>query len=142
VHTSVRLGSNDEGETLIELVIAVAITGISVVAIVGGIATSILMSDIHRKQATSGAYVRDYAEAVVGHYDPSASPDYVPLAVGFTAPTGFNAAVTSVKCWKVTSGIGEFSDCTATNAVQQVTLKVASTDSRASESLVVVVRKP
>ena len=138
MHTRTRPGSNDEGETLLELLIAVAIMGIAVVAIVGGIATSILMSDIHRKQATAGAYVRNYAEAVTGHYDASASPSYLPAAVGFTAPAGFTAAVTSVQCW---NGTG-FGICSATNAVQQVTLSVASTDSRASESLVVVVRKP
>jgi len=133
-------GSNDEGETLIELIIAVAIMGIAVVAIVGGIATSILMSDVHRKQATAGASVRDYAEAVAGHYNPSATPTYLPSAVGFAAPNGFTAAVTSVKCWNDTSNV--FSDCTTANAVQQVTLSVASTDSRASESVAVVVRQP
>lgn len=140
MQTRERPGPNDQGETLIELIIAVAIMGIAVVAIVAGIATSILMSDIHRKQATAGAYVRDYAEAVAGHYDASASPTYPPSAVGFAAPTGFTATVTSVKCWNDTSGV--FSGCTAANAVQQITLCVASADSRASESLIVVVRQP
>ena len=133
-----RPGPNDEGETLIEVIMAVAIMGIAVVAIVGGIATTIFMSDVHRKEATAGAYVRNYAEAVTGHYDASASPSYLPAAVGFTAPSGFTAAVTSVQCW---NGAG-FGLCSATNAVQQVTLNVASADLRASESLVVVVRKP
>jgi Tfp pilus assembly protein PilV len=132
VPTCRRPGPNDEGETLIEVIMAVAIMGIAVVAIVGGIATTIF------KEATAGAYVRNYAEAVTGHYDASASPSYLPAAVGFTAPSGFTAAVTSVQCW---NGAG-FGLCSATNAVQQVTLNVASADLRASESLVVVVRKP
>ena len=142
--TGERRSSNDEGETLIELIIAVAIMGIAVVAIVGGIATTIVMADVHRKQASAGAYVRDYAEAVSGHYSASASPgSYAQsTAIGFVldpATTGFAATVTSVKCWdgKV------FSTCTtANNDVQQVTLAVASTDTRASESLAVVVRQP
>jgi len=135
-----RPGPNDAGETLIELIIAVAIMGVTVVAIVGGIATTIMMSDIHRKQATAGAYVRSYGEAVAGHYDASASPSYPPsAALGFAAPAGFTATVTSpVRCWNGTA----FGACTASSTVQQVTLKVASTDLRASESLVVVVRKP
>lgn len=137
MNTGAPARSMDEGETLLELVIAVAIMGIVVVALVGGIATTILMSDIHRKQATAGAYVRNYAEAVTSHYDASATPSYLPAAVGFTAPTGFEGTVTSVSCWNDTSMV--FSGCTAASAVQQVTLSVASTDSRASESLVVVV---
>jgi type II secretory pathway pseudopilin PulG len=138
MNTGAPAPSRDEGETLLELVMAVAIMGIVVVALVGGIATSILMSDIHRKQATAGAYVRNYAEAVTTHYDASATAsNYLPAAVGFTAPTGFAGTVTSVSCWNDTSMV--FGTCTTANAVQQVTLSVDSTDSRASESLVVVV---
>ena len=43
-----------------------------------------------------------------------------------------------LRCWDGTA----FGTCLASSTVQQVTLNVASTDSRASESLVVVVRKP
>lgn len=157
VHTRVPAGSDDEGESLIELIMAVAIMGITVVAIVGGIATTILMSDVHRKQATAGSYVRSYAEAVsayVASGTPASeanfeaeSPDYSPSRVGFTAPAGgFIASVTSVRCGEVDSD--GFGDCPSGSGVQQVTLNLASADSdadglrRASESLVVVVRKP
>ncbi|MDQ1740524.1 MAG: hypothetical protein QOE53_2176, partial [Pseudonocardiales bacterium] len=54
----------DRGETLLELLIALAIMSIAVVAIVGGLVAGIAMSDIHRKQSTAGAAVRDYAENV------------------------------------------------------------------------------
>ena len=144
MHSPVRPGSTDSGETLIELIIAVAIMGIAVVAIVGGMATFILMSDVHRKQASAGANVRNYAEAVAGHYSAGAAPSsYLPSAVGFVLDpaTGFTAAVTSVKCWNDTvSAFG--TTCSGSSPVQQVTLSVASDDSRASESLAVVVRQP
>ena len=149
MHTRARPGPDDKGETLIELMIAVAIMGIVVVAIVGGIATSIMMSDIHRKQATAGAYVRNYAEAVVayvavpGNFNATTSPIALQTAVaaaGFAAPTGFTPAVVLVQCWNDTGQV--FGGCAAGNTVQQVTLTVASSDTRASESLVVVVRKP
>jgi hypothetical protein len=127
------------------VIIAVAIMGIVVVALVGGIATTILMSDIHRKQATAGSYVRSYAEAVgtyvavPGNFNATTSPSALQTAVGFAAPTGFTATVTPpVRCWTGTA----FGTCLASSTAQQVTLNVASTDSRASESLVVVVRKP
>jgi type II secretory pathway pseudopilin PulG len=57
-----RLG-DERGESLLEVLIAVAIMGVAVVAIMAGLTTSVLMSDIHRKQSTAGAYVRDFAEA-------------------------------------------------------------------------------
>jgi type II secretory pathway pseudopilin PulG len=164
VHTRPRPGSSDTGETLIELIIAVAIMGITVVALVGGTATFILMSDVHRKQATAGSYVRSYAEAVqayvaAGNFDATTSPNYDASTVlppqtwkQFTAPnTGFNTPDVSVQCWddarqefpKPPAGNG----CTTSSTLQQVTLNVASADSvagqrGASESLVVVVRKP
>jgi type II secretory pathway pseudopilin PulG len=150
VHTRVRSGSNDEGETLVELVISVAILGITVVAIIGGVATSILMSDIHRKQATAGSYVRSYAEAVqtsvtAGGFNPTTTPSALQTAVGFVAPAGFTATVTPpVRCWTGAA----FGTCLDSSTVQQITLNVASADwvpggaRGASESLVVVVRKP
>lgn len=149
MHIRTPPGPNDQGETLIELIMAVAIMGIAVVAIVGGIATTILMSDIHRKQATAGAYVRSYAEAVEhyvavpGNFNATTSPIALQTAVaadGFAAPAGFTAAVVLLQCWDDTGQV--FGGCAAGNTVQQVTLSVASADSRASESLVVVVRQP
>jgi ABC-type enterobactin transport system permease subunit len=153
MHTGARSAPNDKGETLLELMLAMAIMGIAVVAIVGGIATSILMSDIHRKQATAGAYVRNYAETVVAYvaagtpasnanFLAGSSPDYSPSTVGFTAPAGgFVASVSSVWCWD--DGSKKFiSSCAAASAVQQVTLNIASSDSRVSETRLVIVRKP
>jgi type II secretory pathway pseudopilin PulG len=142
MHTGMRPGSNDDGETLIELIIAMAIMGIAVVAIVGGIATSILMSDIHRKETTAGAYVRDYAEAVQGSYAlcvGSTAPNYASTLAA--QPSGFSPPTATVKFWDGTSF--SRSACPATDlGLQQVTLTLSSTDSRASESIVVVVRKP
>ena len=152
MHAGMRPGPRDDGETLIELIIAVAIMGIAVVAIVGGIATSILMSDIHRKQTTAGAYVRNYAEAVETYLAVPANFNattstialQTAVAVSFAPPTGYKPTVISVQCWKdpvPPAQTGVFSACALDDTVQRVTLSVASTDSRASESLTVIVRK-
>ena len=90
--------------------------------------------------------MRNYAEAVEtyvavpGHFNATASASTLQTAVGFAAPAGFTAAVTSVQCWNDTTEV--FGICAAGNTVQQVALSVASTDLRASESVAVVVRKP
>lgn len=55
---------DDQGVTLIETLVAIAILGIAGVAVMAGLQMSIAASDIHRKQTTGGAYVRAYAEAV------------------------------------------------------------------------------
>ena len=144
----------DRGETLVELLVATVILGIAVVAVVGGLASSILISDVHRKQAQAGVTVRDYAEAVQaavataqGNYVacPSA-PGYGPASAAvaatvFTVPAGYTATA-SVRYWDEAGST--FGSCPAggDTGVQQVTLTVASNDGRARQSLVMVLRKP
>jgi hypothetical protein len=81
------------------------------------------------------------AYVAAGSFDTSASPDYSPSKVGFAAPAGgFVASVTSVQCWVDASQ--QFSSCTTGSSLQQVTLNIASSDSRVSETLLVIVRRP
>ncbi|MDQ1722160.1 MAG: hypothetical protein QOI26_1894 [Pseudonocardiales bacterium] len=135
----------DRGETLLELLIALSIMSIAVVAIVGGLLAGVAVSDIHRKQSTAGAAVRDYAENVekyvagTGYTSCAAPSAYAPAAVGFTAPTGYTAAAITVRYWSGTAWVA--SPCTDVG-LQQLTVQVASSDTRATERLVVVLRKP
>jgi len=55
---------DDRGETLVELMVALAIMGTAVIALVGGIGTFVQTSEIHRKQAKSQAYLREFAETL------------------------------------------------------------------------------
>jgi type II secretory pathway pseudopilin PulG len=142
--------ANDQGETLLELLIAIAIMGIAVVAIVSGIATSVLMSDVHRKESKAGFNVRDYAEAVENFvaspssgYTPCApaSPalsSYSPSRVGFTVPPNYGATASAAMSWNGTTWVA----CSADNGFQKVTLTLSSNDGRAREFLNVILRKP
>ena len=131
----------DQGETLIELVIAVMILGIAAVAITVGLTLSVKVSDIHRKETTAAATVRNYAEFLENAV---AGGGYVPgtgAYPAFTAPTGYTASVVGTKnCWNGSA----FQSCAsvADNGLQQLKLQVASNDGRATEQLVVVLRKP
>ena len=138
-----RRDGADRGESLLELLVALAIMGLAVVAVVGGLSTSIMMSDIHRKQATAGAYVRDYAEAIqsagyqtscVNYSSPSGLP---------TLPTGYTKTVVSVSSWTGSSWLSNpswQSSCSDTG-LHQVKVQVASSDGRASEQLFIFLRK-
>jgi type II secretory pathway pseudopilin PulG len=131
-----RVADRARGESLLEVVVAVTVLGIAAVAILSGMALSSKISDTHRKQATAAAYVRDYAEAIEatvagGGYTSGAYP-------AFTPGTGYQASVLSKSCWTGST----WGSCSPDNGVQQLTLQVKSNDGRASENLVVVVRKP
>jgi type II secretory pathway pseudopilin PulG len=138
---------DDRGETLLELIVAVVIMGIAVVAIVGGITTSVLLSDMHRKQATAGGAVRNYGEAVekyvasTGYVNCASSGSYAPGTVGFTAPSGYVASANPVRYWNDTSRAFSTS-CATDGGVQAVALQVRSSDNRATETLTVMIRKP
>jgi prepilin-type N-terminal cleavage/methylation domain-containing protein len=139
--------ADERGETLVEVLLAVAIMGIAAVALMAGLTTSVLMSDIHRKQATAGTAVRDYAEALQnyvadGHYvDSCASP--APYALdSFANPPGFEHSVVpgSIRYW---DGNAWQPTCTTDKGLQKLTVQVFTRDDgRASEQLVVVLRKP
>ena len=90
-----RTVAAERGETLLELLIAVVILGVVVVAVVGGFATATITSDIHRKQSTAGAYAKDYAEAIQTAVS-TASVPYTNCAntSTYASPAGFTARAT------------------------------------------------
>jgi hypothetical protein len=140
---------DDRGETLLELLIALTILGVAVVAVVGGLSAGIMLSDVHRKQATAGVAVRDYAEAIVkttaaiGGYVDCATVTTYQSPSGFSVPTGFTPSVVagSMRYW---NGTAWQASCPGTGdtGLQRLTLQVASVDGRATERLDLVVRKP
>ena len=140
---------DDSGESLLELLVAVTIMGIALVAIVGGLVTAILMSDIHRKQATAGSTLRYYAEAVEASVG-AASSAYIACATtttyasptGFSAPSGYAAQVTGVRYWNDVGRTFSSTCPSPDGGVQKVSLRVGSSDGRASETVDIVIRKP
>jgi Tfp pilus assembly protein PilV len=81
----------EAGSSLIEVLIAVLILGITVSALVGGVISSILTSRIHRDDATGDTVIRSYAEqieaAVVTQCATSST-----YTIGYTPPSFFTAA--------------------------------------------------
>ena len=58
------LGGAEQGETLIEVMITVAILGVSMVAILAALWTTMRVGDQNRKASTADLVLRDYAETL------------------------------------------------------------------------------
>lgn len=134
---------DQRGASLVELLIAMTILGIAVIAIVSGLATAVVVSDTNRRQTEAAVAARSYAEAVNGTYVPCATTTtstYVSPA-GFALPAGYTKSVTQVRYWN--SATNTFTSiCGADSGLQKVRLRVASDDGRASSAIDVILRKP
>jgi Tfp pilus assembly protein PilV len=136
----------DQGETLIELLIAIAILGVCVVAIGSGIAGAVMVSGLHRDQADATRILHNYVETLeAAPYDACTSSHQATYTLA--TQSGFAAPVLTVAYWDgsnfVAYGAGT-SPC-ASNAdtgLQRVTISLSNTDSRVSQSLSIVLRNP
>jgi prepilin-type N-terminal cleavage/methylation domain-containing protein len=138
----------ERGDTLIELLVAVAILGIAGTAVMGGFASSIVLSTVHRKLATTASDSRNFAELLDTAIDSKAIA-YTPCAAAaaYSSPPGFTAGanntphVTAVAYWNGTSFVGS---CPAggDQGLQQVSVSVTNTDTRAISRSQVIIRKP
>lgn len=118
--SSTRIGS-EAGASLIEVLVAVTIMGVIFVAVLGGLTTAILASDMHRKQATAETLLRSFAETVKGgtydadcDYSAPVDPDYPH----------------SITCEEESPGL------------QRIELEVKSSDERAIETVEILKRDP
>ena len=130
----------EEGLSLVELLVAVAILGIAFVTILGGMGTAVLISDVHRKQATAGTALREYAEAVEAAAYQECSAGNQPV-YPYTPPAGFTASMGTVDVWNGNTPAG-FVACSANDrGLQRMRLTVASDDGRATETVQVLKRR-
>jgi Tfp pilus assembly protein PilV len=120
------------GSTLIEIMIACAIMGTAVVALVTGTGTLFSASAVNRQAATASIVARDYAEALSAAVSQTTSWCSSSYTVSYTPPTGYtvNAA---------------YGACPANNAstiqIQTVTI-TATAPSGAHEIVKTIVRAP
>ena len=134
--------SDDRGAALLEVLMAVVILALAGAAVLGGLVTSISVSDVHRKQATAGAVARDYAERIAGStYVECGGPSAYALApASVPVPSGFVADVSSVEYWN--SSTKTWGGSCSSAGLQRVTVVASSADGRGTERSVVVVRQP
>jgi type II secretory pathway pseudopilin PulG len=148
-----RVRRSDRGETLLELLVTISIMSIAVVAIVGAIATSIRLSDVHRKQTVARGYLTAFAESIQVGMASSTSGyiacantngnQYDPL---FTAPPApYTRKVVSVEYFNAASLTWSSSGCTSANdsGVQRLQLRVwIDPGTVVNERMYIVIRRP
>lgn len=142
---------SETGATLVEVLVALSILSIAGVAIMAGLQLTVKSSDIHRKQSTSGAYVRSYAEAIEkylsvdGHYVPCAAANAYNVAdveaVISSLPDDYTVSHSAAVALD-----GNGAEATGTcpskdKGVQRLRLTVDASDGRGTENLTIVVRR-
>lgn len=125
----------DAGDSLIEILMAVAIMGIAFAAILGGFATTVRGSDYHRKQADVGYYLRNGTEQI--NNQPFGTGCQGNGAPNYTVSTGSSEISVTVgvpDVWDGTSAYipggtaGAASACSST-VLQRITLRACLTSS-------------
>lgn len=139
--------TGERGESLIELIMTIAILGIAGVSVVAGMLLGVKASDLGRKQATGSSYARSFAEAIQNSVDTnggyascgSALSTYGAVPVT-DLPTGYTATVIEVNSWTGSA----WGACDA-NGIQRIKVNIRTTGDashRTDETLQVVLRKP
>lgn len=118
----------DAGETLVEIVLTVVIIGITVTALISGLATTSTASTTNRNTVTADTVMRNYAEAIKDATGQCVVG--VPIAIGYAPPGGFGATVSPAA-----------PVCPAVTTTARLTLTVVG-PSGIHQSMQMVVRTP
>ena len=145
----------DEGFSLPEILVTIVIVGITFTAILGGLMTSIRVSDLQRAEATADAVARSAAElvkdSIKNPYVNCAGAGAYSLA-GLTPQPGYSATITSVEYWDgaapaatgtytLASHIQSTCPGSGDSGLQRITIVATSSDGQAAETVQIMKRK-
>ena len=141
---------DEAGVSLIEAVIAVFILATAIVALIGGLGTSLIASDAQRKNVTADSVVRSWAEKLQAAPWSScvtkATAAYSAATLGVTTPPKYaTPTIASVDYWQGDSPATYGASCSAgslTDTAQRITLVERSSDGRGGQRVQIVKRKP
>ena len=138
---------DERGESLLEVLVAVSIATTAIVAVLGLLAASIVVSDRHRKEADAHVVLtaaldevkRQPYEACTATSAPSYSLAGVELPAGWSVPE--HVTVTQVAAWDGDASVLSFASCPrADTGLQRVTVRTISPDGNASSTADVLKR--
>jgi Tfp pilus assembly protein PilV len=140
----------EAGVSLIEAVIAVFILATAVVALIGGLATSIVATDSQSKNVKADAVVRSWADKLQAapwvSCATKSTAAYSATSLGVSVPPKFQTPViVSLDYWNGDSPATYGATCAAggaTDTAQRIKLSTYSTDARGGQQVQIVKRKP
>jgi type II secretory pathway pseudopilin PulG len=128
----------DAGESLVELLVSIAIMGIAVTAILGGVGMAASSSSTHENLAQAQRLLRNWAESL------TYSPACPAVVNAFSAPSGYTVNSPSVAYWSTTARAFSAS-CGAGGGMYRVTLSITPTGGQGAgipQTLDVTMRRP
>jgi prepilin-type N-terminal cleavage/methylation domain-containing protein len=139
---------SDAGFSLVEIVITIAIVGVTFSAILGGLFASITVSALQRTEATADTVARSAAEvvkdSVQNPYNNCAGPGAYSLT-GVSVPSGFSVHITDVAYWDghppAGGAVNFVSSCSGDVGIQRITISATSADGQATETVQVIKRR-
>ena len=137
----------EDGDTLVEVLIAMVIIALTVSALLGAMITAISTSGEHRSLSVEDTILRSYAETAKYQIQFQSSPaplfkecaqpsDY---PVSMTTPSGYSVSISGIQYW---NGSTFDSSCGSSDMTGVQLLTVTSTGPGASQTLNLVVRNP
>ena len=137
---------SESGDTLVEILIALSVIGVTAVALLGAFATSISASNEHRNLATLDTVLKSFAETATFQIQQQSNPLYASCASTYTLnppfspPANYSVAITGVTYW---TGTTFASSCSSGSPnPQQITATATNTSSGSQTSLNFVVADP
>lgn len=132
----------EAGESLVELLLAIAIIGIAFGAILAGLGTAVTVSGVNRHQAEDTSHLRGIAERIqsASWVTCAGTAHYTTALSSLPAPSGSSRSI-AVAYW---DGLAFTGVCVPTTTLHKVTIMTTPADTRAQapQALEVVKRKP
>ncbi len=140
-----REGSGDEGETLVELLVSIALLGIASIAIMASITMGLKASALSAGLAQNQNLLRNWAEVLnATPYIDCATASSYGVPIGMDVPANVDLVVTEVAYWdEGTSGF--IGSCSTDEGAQRLTLQTtveSGTNQPSVNELKIVIRKP
>jgi prepilin-type N-terminal cleavage/methylation domain-containing protein len=132
----------ESGYTLTEVIVALSILSVSVVAIVGAMSSSIFSSRVHRSIVTGDTAVRAYAEQILeAPYLSCANPGQYPVMTN--PPGAITVTIASITYWNGSSSGSNFTPtCSADQGAQRIVIVSQPQNNAGKQSLAFVKRAP